>query len=213
MSETKEVSSMNIYEKIQAVSLEVMTVEKDLEVGKGNYKYSAVSDLSVTLAVKKAEEKYRLVSVPIKQEVLGSEVIRSKKDNGQEQLLYVENIKMTVVIVNLDKPDEELYIESLGKGIDSADKGFGKASTYARKYALLNAYKIATGEDPDSEKSPTIKQDSQPDEKLVALSNYLDKRSDLLSQVLDHFKVGKLEELNPKQLSSLYQTYKQKNLI
>lgn len=60
---------------------------------------------------------------------------------------------MTVRIINLDKPEEYIEVESFGRGLDSGDKGFGKASTYARKYALLNAYKIATGEDPDDVKS------------------------------------------------------------
>ena len=56
-------------------------------------------------------------------------------------------------IVDIDKPSDYIDIESFGRGLDPGDKGFGKASTYARKYALLNAYKIATGEDPDKDKS------------------------------------------------------------
>ena len=72
MSETK----MNIYEKIQAVSNEVRSVEKDMTVGKGNYAYKAVSDLAVTLAIKDAETKYRLVSIPIRQELVNSEILR-----------------------------------------------------------------------------------------------------------------------------------------
>ena len=56
-------------------------------------------------------------------------------------------------IINVDDPTDCLEVDAYGRGIDTSDKSFGKASTYARKYCLLNAYKIATGEDPDKEAS------------------------------------------------------------
>ena len=153
---------MNIYEKIQAVSLDVKNISKNMTVGSGAYSYKAVSDLDVTLAVKEAEATHGIVSIPIKQELIKSEVYRSIKkesyngrDTEKETYTYVDDIKMTVRIINLENPDEFIDIETYGKGIDTGDKGFGKASTYARKYALLNAYKIATGEDPDKDISPT----------------------------------------------------------
>ena len=144
---------LNLYQKIQAVSNEVRNITKDMTVGTGNYSYKAVSDLDVTLAVKDAEKKYKIVSIPVKQELLNSEVIRIQKKNNEEGLTYVDTIKMTVRIIDLEDTSQFIEVESFGKGIDTGDKGFGKASTYARKYALLNAYKIATGEDPDAEKS------------------------------------------------------------
>ena len=41
-----------------------------------------------------------------------------------------------------------------GDGVDTYDKAPGKAMTYADKYALMKAYKISTGDDPDQEASP-----------------------------------------------------------
>ena len=120
---------------------------------------------------------------------------------------------MTLHIVDLDNPESEVFIESFGKGIDSADKGFGKASTYARKYALLNAYKIATGEDPDANKSEETTSPSKPSEKLTILDNYFEMHLDTLQAVLTHYSVGRLNDLNDKQLNTLYTTYKQKGLI
>lgn len=151
----------NLFQRILAVSADVKNIGKDMTVGSGNYSYKAVSDLAVTLAVKEAEEKNGVVSIPIRQELVSSEVYRSvKKDSYQgketekEVFTYVDNIKMTVRFINVDNPLEFIDVETYGKGIDTGDKGFGKASTYARKYALLNAYKIATGDDPDKDKSP-----------------------------------------------------------
>ena len=57
-------NKVQLYQKIQQVSIEVMNLEKDMEVGSGNFSYKAVSDTQVTLAVKRAEEKNKIVSIP-----------------------------------------------------------------------------------------------------------------------------------------------------
>ena len=93
--------TLNLYEKIQAVSMKVKNIEKDIKVGSGNYSYKAVSDLAVTLAIKEAEAEFRLISIPIKQELVSSETIKTL--NGQKETLkFIDNIKMTVKIIDLD---------------------------------------------------------------------------------------------------------------
>lgn len=205
-------TKLNLFEKIQAVSNEVNNISKNMTVGSGSYSYKAVSDIDVTLAVKKAETKHRLISIPLKQELINSEVVRTIKDN-KEGITYVDTIKMTVKIVDLDNIESFVEIESFGKGIDSGDKGFGKASTYARKYALLNAYKIATGEDPDAHKSSGIESKITQSEKRIAVLNYLEKNTKLLQDTLSYFSVGDLDSLTEKNITILYDTYKQKKLI
>jgi len=204
---------MNLYQKIQAVSNEIRNIEKEMTVGSGSYSYKAVSDLGVTLAVKDAETKFKLLSIPMKQELVNSEVIRTVKKNGDEGLTFVDTIKMTVKIIDLEEPKDFIEVESFGKGIDSGDKGFGKASTYARKYALLNAYKIATGEDPDANKSEETKTPATIDEKMVTLDNYFDKNLEGLQKLLAHFNVGELKDLTDKQVNTVFSTYRQKGLI
>ncbi|MFK1876104.1 hypothetical protein ACIXOG_19660 [Bacteroides fragilis] len=70
---------LNLYQKIQAVSNEVKNIEKNMTVGAGSYAYKAVQDIDVTLCVKDAETKYGIVSIPVKQELIKSEVIRTIK--------------------------------------------------------------------------------------------------------------------------------------
>ena len=169
-NEKQEVKKLNLYEKIQAVSLDVNNISKSMTVGSGNYSYKAVGDLQVTLAVKKSEAEFKIISIPIKQEVVKSEIIRGEKD-GKITLMFIDDIKMTVRFYDLEDVTQFLDIESFGRGVDNGDKGFGKASTYARKYALLNAYKIATGEDPDATHSEDLlnnllgKEKPKPEEK------------------------------------------------
>ena len=202
----------NLYEKIQLVSNEIKNIEKNMTVGKGNYAYKAVQDIDVTLEVKQAEAKYRLVSIPIKQELVKSEIVRVVKDGGGEAIQYMDIVKMTLRIVNLDNTAEFVDVESFGRGLDPGDKGFGKASTYARKYALLNAYKIATGEDPDDTKS----KEQAPvtvDEVKDAVINYMMTDSAFTQNILSYFNVGSTDDMNAKQFQLAYNNLKKKGKL
>ncbi len=201
-----------LWEKIQAVSMEVKSIEKDMTVGKGSYSYKAVSDTQVTLLIKSAEEKHKIMSIPIKQELISSDTIKLTKDDGKQSITYVDNIKMTLRIKDLET-GEHLDIESFGKGIDSSDKGFGKASTYARKYALLNAYKIATGEDPDAEKSQKTFVKKEISEKRIDVINYLNANAEAAIKASEHFNVSSVNDLSDKDIKLMYDTYKKRSLI
>ena len=204
---------LNLYQKIQAVSNEVRNITKDMTVGTGNYAYKAVSDLDVTLAVKDAEKLHKIVSIPIKQELLNSDVIRIQKGGNEEKLTFVDTIKMTVRIIDLEDTSQFIDIESFGKGIDSGDKGFGKASTYARKYALLNAYKIATGEDPDADKSKDKTTTKTPSEKRIKVENYLNNNVKVLQSTLSHFNIGTIGDATEKQITAMFDTLTAKGII
>lgn len=208
----KKIKSKNIFEKIQLVSNEIKNIKKNKVVGTGNSAYKAVQDIDVTLEVKKAETKYRLVSIPVKQELVKSEIVRTVKKEGYEVINYVDIVKMTLHIVNLDDPTQTIDIESFGRGLDTGDKGFGKASTYARKYALLNAYKIATGEDPDDNKSEEQRVMTESD-MLVAVRDYLMKNIGYASDIASYFNVSSITELTQKQLTTIYKDLKKKGRI
>ena len=140
----------NIYQRLLAVSSEIRNVEKNLSVSTGKSSYKAVADYDVVVAVKAAEAKHGVIGIPVRQDLVDTQIMEYSGFNGEKKTQFVDIVKMTVRFVNVDNPDEFIEVESYGRGIDNGDKSFGKASTYARKYALLNAYKIATGEDPDA---------------------------------------------------------------
>ena len=108
---------------------------------------------------------------------------------------------------------EYIDIESFGRGLDSGDKGFGKASTYARKYALLNAYKIATGEDPDDTKSKEQLAIKTPDEKRVIVTNFLLSDNNTCTNFLQRFNKGSVEELDTREIDTIYDGMKRRGLI
>jgi hypothetical protein len=165
----------------------------------------------VTKAVKNAEREHGIVSVPLKQEMVHHEVIRIQ-EKDKEKITYSFVVKMTTRIADLDKPEDFIEVETFGHGLDSGDKGFGKASTYARKYALLNAYKIATGEDPDnapSEQQKTLTRD----EIKVRVFDYLAKNNGYLCNVLKHFNAGQMEDLSKEQIAVIYNNLKKKKML
>lgn len=218
-----EVLKMSLYERIQAISNEVRNLSKDMTVGEGNYQYKAVSDLSVTLAVKDSEATFGIVSIPIRQELLSQEILKGEPDKyGKVKITFADTIKMTVRLFKVEATQsgtvpiegiDYIDVETMARGVDTSDKSFGKASTYARKYALLNAYKIATGEDPDAEKSEAIETPKTADEKRVAITNFLSADIDRKNKLCTHFAILDIDELTDAQISQVWNGYKTKGLI
>jgi hypothetical protein len=202
---------MKLYEKIQSIATEIMSIEKDMKVGTEKYGYKAVSDFAVTKKVKEMEAKYKLLSIPVKQELLHNEVLRLA-DKDKDRLAYSFIVKMTTRFIDVESPEDFIEIESIGHGLDSGDKGFGKASTYARKYALLNAYKIATGEDPDAE--PSVQQAEQHKDSIRdSVFSGLNKNIPYLQNVLKHFNAGEMEDLTKEQIQIVYNNMKKKQIL
>lgn len=156
------VKEMNIFEKLSAISLEITNVNKNLSVGVGKSSYKAVGEADVLAAVKPAEAKFRVYSYPVHRTVIETGTIENESIDYQSQQKLVkkslfERIEVTYRFVNMDNPDDFIDIVSYGDGIDTQDKSVGKAMTYADKYALLKAYKIITGDDPDQDPSDPLK--------------------------------------------------------
>lgn len=140
---------MNIYEKMLGITSELSRVAKNLEVGFGQSKYKATGEADVLAAIKPLEAQYKIYSFPVKREIIETGEMETK--SGTKNLFL--RIATTYRFVNVEKPDEYLEITSYGDGVDSQDKSVGKAMTYSDKYALMKAYKIITGDDPDQDKS------------------------------------------------------------
>lgn len=140
-----ETKTMNIYQKMAAITSEIEKVKKGLTVKAGGETYKAVGEPDVLRAVKPLEESYGIYSYPKSREIIETGIHETK--SGTKMLFMRE--KVVYRFVNVDNPAEFIDQESIGDGIDSQDKAPGKAATYADKYALLKGYKIDTGEDPD----------------------------------------------------------------
>ena len=133
---------MNIYEKINAIMENVESLQKDGKVAFGTTKYNFLSEAKTTAEMRKQLVKYKLVILPIG--------VEEKKEGSITQGKY------TYKVVNAENPEEFIILESGGQGHDSADKGSGKASSYAYKYLMWRTFAIPSNDDPDTISSDEI---------------------------------------------------------
>ena len=148
---------LNIYQRMLSATAEINRVAKNLKVDITTTKsYKAVSEADVLEAVKPVEEKHGIYSYPVARKVIKDDLLIStstwdgKTTERQSQFIRVET---TYRFVNVDNPGDYIEITTYGDGVDAQDKAPGKAMTYGDKYALLKAYKIQTGDDPDANAS------------------------------------------------------------
>lgn len=147
---------LNIYQRMLGITAELSAVAKNLSVGEGKSSYKAVGEADVLAAVKPAEEKFGVYSYPTSRQIVDSQVMTTTstyQGNTKETHKLFMRIETVYRFVNVDRPEEYIEVTTYGDGVDSQDKAPGKAMTYGDKYALLKAYKIITGEDPDQHKS------------------------------------------------------------
>lgn len=135
---------MNVFEKINAVMKEIEYLTKDDKVEFGTTKYKAISEEKVTTAVRKELVKQGIVILPIEQQSENKELIRTDKSVNM-----LTSVHTRYRIQNIEDINDYIEVESNGTGVDTQDKGVGKAMTYAYKYMLLRTFAIPTGEDPD----------------------------------------------------------------
>ena len=147
---------MNIYEKLSAITAEISAVAKNLEVGLGQNKYKAVGEADVLAAVKPIEKKYGVYSYPMARDLVDSGILENVDYKGNVKKQLYLRLKTTYKFVNVEDTADSIIMEVYSDGVDPQDKAPGKAMTYGDKYALLKAYKIITGEDPDQYASEAL---------------------------------------------------------
>ena len=209
MSEKK---IMNIFQKMSAITEEITRVAKNLNVGVGKSQYKAVGEADVLSAVKPIEVKYGVYSYPVSRNIIDTNILTTKTEyNGQvtEKNQLFMRLETIYRFVNIDKPEEFIDITTYGDGVDSQDKAVGKAMTYSDKYALLKAYKIETGDDPDQKASETlIKAMQEPTTSKPATAKQIEillqyYQNENLEKLLQANKITKIEDLPMKKASEL----------
>ena len=153
MVESKK-TKLNLWQKIAKVMEGIEYLKKDDTISYGKTNYKAMSEEKVTKEVRALFIKYGLVIIPFEQEVTSRDII--KNQNGLDILVgFLTQVNTKYKLIDIDTGTFET-VASSGQGVDSQDKGVGKAMTYAFKYALLRSLAIPTGEDPDKISSEEI---------------------------------------------------------
>ena len=193
----------NIYKKMSAITTELTAVAKNLNVGIGKAAYKAVGEADVLAAVKPLEEKHGVYSYPYSRKIVEADLVtttseyQGKVTEKTNRYLRIETVYR---FVNIDNPEEYIDITTYGDGIDPQDKAVGKAMTYSDKYALLKAYKIITGEDPDQFKQEEGKTEKKLTfrEKVIIVAR--EKGIDLKELAKDYEITNKTSELRYEEI-------------
>lgn len=195
--EEETIKKLNIFERLSMITEEIGVVEKRLKVEINKTKsYKAASERDVLDAVKPIEIKYRVYSYPVKREVIDKDtLVKESEYNGsitKTNTLFMR-IETTYRFVNIDNPSEYTETTVYGDGLDSGDKAPGKAMTYADKYALMKAYKLSTGDDPDKEASPEkgYSKKSEPNYRNELIKYCKENNIDMQKVAKDYQLVGK----------------------
>jgi len=133
-----ELQPRNIAQRLNAVMAEVDYVQKQPK--KDGMQYAYVSHDSVTKLVRPILQTHGVVYYPRDLEV---------RQNGN-RTEAVFNVRFE----NIDDRTDYIDVATFGYGVDSQDKGPGKAMSYGVKYALLKALGLETGDDPEKDQGP-----------------------------------------------------------
>lgn len=196
---------MNLFEKLSAITSDISTVAKNLSVGYGKSSYKAVGEADVLAAVKPAEAAHKVYSYPVEREIVESGVLTSMRNDGTESKQNFMRVRTVYRFVDMEDPASYIDVTTYGDGIDPGDKAPGKAMTYADKYALLKAYKIITGDDPDQYASEPLKEVRgypKRDEMIAVCEKYFTGEN--LQRLLDYYNVSAIRFLKNEQLAVCY---------
>lgn len=204
---TDEIKSMNIYQRLNAISSEIGKVAMSLNVatktdktGRVVNSYKAVSINDVVDALIPMLEKYRVALIPEEQTILKEEQLVTTTQYGERTQFWVR-MKCSFSAINIDNPGESITASGYGDGMDSGDKACGKAMTYARKTALINLFNLSRGDDPDEEKSLEYKRKTPSmDDIAKAVSLYTPTEMDTM---LKKLKVKSVDQLSTEQIRKM----------
>ncbi len=185
---------MNIYEKINAIMESVESLQKDGRVAFGSTKYNYLSEAKTTTEMRKQLIKHKLVILPVE--------VNEAKDGSVTHGIY------TYKLVNAENPEEFILLQSGGQGHDSADKGSGKASSYAYKYLLWRTFAIPSSDDPDQISSDEIAETEKLAKKpieaahLAFLKRLIEETDTDLEQFLTYMDLQKLEDMTIEEFTN-----------
>tara|TARA_R110000803_G_scaffold50710_4_gene105067 strand:+ start:479 stop:1075 length:597 start_codon:yes stop_codon:yes gene_type:complete len=183
---TKKKESLNILQRMNAAQKVVSYVQKNKPNG---MKYSIVSHEDVTASVRNPLVEQGVIYYP-------TNMVYQQVGNRTEVFLQVK-------FCNIDNLDEFILVDSVGYGIDSQDKGPGKAISYAVKFGLLKAMGIHTG-DEDIEKSNVdhvVEPECLTAEQVIVLKDLIEETSSNYDAFLRVMEVEFIEGITDFELA------------
>jgi len=156
-----------------------------------NYNYVAAADITGTIGDILAE--LGVVVIPRLESIT-----YEPQAPGPVNSVRVARVILAYTFTDVDS-GEEITARVAGEGLDVGDKASYKAMTGALKYALLQSFLLATGDDPEDERadSRTALGSEQPitAEQVRELQGLIEETATDLERVLAYYKISALSEM------------------
>ncbi len=123
----------NLVQRILAVMGDIDYIQKGEARVNGQYRFASHDQVSA--AIHPLLVKHGIAILPSVEEIT---------QEGNRTM-----VKLLMTFVNVDNAQDCFASRFVGYGVDSGDKGPGKAISYAYKYGVLKTFVLETGEDPD----------------------------------------------------------------
>jgi hypothetical protein len=190
-------AQLSLRQKLAVVRRRLAYVQKRGYNERKNYNYVTAADIAGAVGDILAE--LGVVVVP-RLESISHEPSRTNRAEGE----HVARVVMTYTFMDVDTA-EEITVKVAGEGLDAGDKAPYKAMTGALKYALLQSFLLATGDDPEDERTNPTNHSSTPHEHRLEALVTAEEVSELrqlvedtgteLERVLAYYKLPSLEQM------------------
>ncbi|MGA7873181.1 MAG: ERF family protein [Candidatus Binatus sp.] len=188
---TEAHAQLNLRQKLAEVRRRIGYIQKRGHNERQNYSYVTAADIAGSVGDILAE--LGVVVIP------RLEDISYESAAGRGEATRMARVVMAYTFADVDS-GEEIIAKVAGQGLDPGDKAPYKAMTGALKYALLQSFLLATGDDPEDERADGRYSAGNP-ERLVSadqvreLQKLIDDTGTELERVLTYYKVASLSEL------------------
>lgn len=140
-----EVANRSLVKKLSKVMQEVKYIQKKGFNSFHKYKYATEADVAEKVREVLAEQN--VIMIP---NMTSHSIREHTTSKGNRE--YIATVNMEFKFIDGDS-GEEITFHMVGEGQDAGDKATYKAITGAQKYALMKAFMIPTGDDPEADES------------------------------------------------------------
>jgi hypothetical protein len=182
---------LNLRQKLAEVRRRIGYIQKRGHNERFNYSYVTAADIAGSVGDILSE--LGVIVIP------SLENITYESTAGRGETTRMARVVMAYTFSDVDS-GEEITAKVAGQGLDSGDKAPYKAMTGALKYALLQSFLLATGDDPEDERVDARFTASGSDRPISAdevheLEKLIGDTGTDLQRVLAYYKVAVLGEM------------------
>ena len=187
----KDLIRLNLRQKLAEVRRRIGYIQKRGHNERHNYSYVTAADIAGSVGDILAE--LGVVVIPRLEDISYESAV------GRGEATRMARVVMAYTFSDVDS-GEEITAKVAGQGLDPGDKAPYKAMTGALKYALLQSFLLATGDDPEDERVDARYSAGNPErpisaEQIRELEKLIDDTGTDLERVLAYYKLSSLEEM------------------